>query len=87
MVLLDGFYGDSSAWTTWLSSSADATLRLISKDTIRNAEAWLRSLPEALRDQVKLEPAKCSHNEILTNGEWLPRVLGESSLAEKRGSS
>ena len=80
VVLLDGFYGGAKPWTKWLSSKPDATLRLVGQHTWAKAEAWRVGLPAALRAQVTHERAGCPHMEIVTNGDWLPRVLRESSL-------
>ena len=82
VVLLDGFYGDAKPWTKWLSSKTDATLRMVGQHTWAKAEAWRVGLPVALRAQVTHERAGCPHMEIVTNGDWLPRVLRESSLAD-----
>lgn len=81
VVLLDGFYGDAAPWTRWLTARPDATLRLVGQHTWDRAEAWRRSLPPRLQGRVRHERAKCPHLDIVTRGDWLPRVIRESSLA------
>ncbi len=85
VVLLDGFYGDSAPWSQWLINRPSATLRLIGLETWDKAEAWRVGLPETVRGRVNHTPAKCPHMEIITQGEWLPRVLRESSSLSPRG--
>jgi hypothetical protein len=82
VVLLDGFYGDSASWTTWLAARPNATLRMVGQATWEKAEAWRIGLPRRLRGQVTHEQAKCPHMDIVTKGEWLPRVVRESSIAK-----
>lgn len=79
VVLLDGFYGESASWTKWLSARPNASLRLVGQHTWAKAEAW-RVTQGA---QVTHERAGCGHMEIVTAGEWLPRVINESSLGDR----
>lgn len=81
VVLLDGFYGESSSWTRWLTARPGALLRVIGQHTWLKSAAWLAKLETELRDQVTHERAGCGHMQIVTMGEWLPRVIQESSLA------
>ncbi len=81
VVLLDGFYGEGSSWTRWLTDRPGAKLRVVGQHTWTKAEAWRMSLPLSLRAQVTHERANCKHMEIVTNGEWLPRVIRESAIA------
>ena len=79
VVLLDGFYGESAPWTRWLTDRPSAKLRVVGQHTWEKAEAWRRSLPGFLRARVSHEKANCKHMEIVTGGEWLPRVIRESA--------
>ena len=81
VVLLDGFYGESKTWTKWLTARPNAKLRAVGQHTFDHAEEWRLGLPLEVREQVKHERAGCPHMEIVTNGEWIPRVIRESSLA------
>lgn len=83
VVLLDGFYGDSAPWTKWLTARPGATLRAVGQHTWDHAEGWRMGLPAEVRSQVTHERAGCPHMEIVTKGEWLPRVIRESSLAAR----
>lgn len=79
VVLLDGFYGDAAPWTRWLTERPGAVLRAVGQHTFVKAEAWRLSLPEEVREQVTHERAACGHMEIVTAGDWLPRVIAESA--------
>ncbi|MDP1823657.1 MAG: hypothetical protein Q8L48_10455 [Archangium sp.] len=81
VVLLDGFYGESASWTKWLTARPGATLRVVGQHTWDKSEKWRGSLAESVRAQVTHERAGCGHMEIVTKGEWLPRVIRESSIA------
>jgi pimeloyl-ACP methyl ester carboxylesterase len=81
VVLLDGFYGESASWTKWLTARPAASLRVIGQHTWPRSEAWRTTLSAELREQVIHERANCGHMELVTMGEWLPRVIQESSLA------
>lgn len=81
VVVLDGFYGDAAPWTSWLDARADARLRLVGQHTHQKAEAWRAKLPGSLRARATQESARCTHMELVTKGEWLPRVIRESSLS------
>ena len=80
VVLLDGFYGDAAAWTRWLTARPAARLRIVGQSTWAKSAAWWVGLPIPVRQQVTHERAGCSHMDIVTRGEWVPRVLQESSL-------
>jgi hypothetical protein len=80
VVLLDGFYGESASWTKWLSSRPGASLRIVGQHTWAKSEAWLGALGAQVRKQVTHQRAKCGHMEIVTRGDWLPRVIQESTL-------
>lgn len=81
VVLLDGFYGDAAPWTRWLTERPGAVLRAVGQHTFVKAEAWRVSLPPEVREQVTHERAACGHMEIVTAGDWLPKVISESSIA------
>lgn len=81
VVLLDGFYGDTAPWSRWLAAKPGATLRMVGQATWPKAEAWRVSLPAELREQVSHERANCRHMELVTKGDWLPRVIQESKNA------
>lgn len=81
VVLLDGFYGESKSWTKWLMARPNARLRAVGQHTWNQAEGWRLGLPVELREQVKHERAGCPHMDIVTKGEWLPRVIRESSVS------
>lgn len=81
VVLLDGFYGESMSWTKWLTARPNATLRVVGQHTFDKSAKWLAALRGSVRSQVKHERAGCGHMEIVTKGEWLPRVIRESSIA------
>lgn len=83
VVLLDGFYGESTSWTKWLSSRPSASLRVVGQHTWAKGEAWRVALGGELRGQVTHQRAGCGHMEIVTAGEWLPRVISESSLGDR----
>lgn len=83
VVLLDGFYGDAAPWARWLARKPHARLRLVGQHTWDKAEAWSTRLHLTARFQVTHERARCSHMEIVTAGEWLPRVIRESSLGAR----
>ena len=80
VVLLDGFYGETTSWTRWLSARPGARLRVVGQHTWEKAEAWRTSLPISVRAQVTHERANCKHMEIVTSGDWLPRVIRESAI-------
>jgi hypothetical protein len=84
VVLLDGFYGESASWTKWLAARPAASLRIVGQHTLAKSEAWLGALGKQLRAQVKHHAAKCGHMEIVTKGDWLPRVIQESTFAAER---
>ncbi|MFZ5444231.1 MAG: hypothetical protein ACOZQL_29815 [Myxococcota bacterium] len=81
VVLLDGFYGDARPWRRWLEARKDARLRLVGQHTREKADLWRLGLPARLRARTTQAPARCSHMEVVTKGEWLPRAIRESSLA------
>lgn len=81
VVLLDGFYGDATPWTRWLTARPNATLRVVGQHTWTKGEAWRRALPSPVREQVTSQKASCSHMELVTAGDWLPRVIRESFVA------
>ena len=81
VVLLDGFYGESSSWTKWLTARPNARLRAVGQHTWNQAEGWRLGLPVEVRGQVTHERAGCPHMEIVTKGEWIPRVIRESRLS------
>ncbi|MGV3623180.1 MAG: hypothetical protein ACO1OB_20340 [Archangium sp.] len=76
VVLLDGFYGDASAWTRWLTARPDASLRMVGQHTWERAERWRTQLPKPLRERVSHRPSHATHMEIVTAGKWIPRMLG-----------
>lgn len=78
VVLLDGFYGDGATWTKWLEQRA-ASLRLVGQATWDAAEAWRAELPANLQNKVTHVPAGVTHMEIVTAGDWIPRVLVDES--------
>lgn len=78
VVLLDGFYGDPSAWTRWLSARPDAALRMVGEHTRQRADRWRAGLPRPLRVRVTLLPANASHMQIVTAGEWIPAMVARS---------
>lgn len=80
VVLLDGFYGDAAPWARWLAMRPSAKLRLIGRETWNKAEAWRLALAPRVKEQVKHERANCSHMDIVTKGDWLPRVIGELAI-------
>jgi hypothetical protein len=77
VVLLDGFYGESASWTKWLATRPNASLRIVGQHTQAKSEAWLAAQSQAVRARVTHQPAKCGHMEIITQGNWLPRVITE----------
>jgi uncharacterized protein YbjT (DUF2867 family) len=81
VVLLDGFYGESASWTKWLTSRTSASLRIVGQHTQEKSEAWLAAQSQQVRARVTHQPAKCGHMEIITQGNWLPRVINESQLS------
>ena len=81
VVLLDGFYGKSASWTRWLTARPAARLRVVGHSTWVKSEAWWVGLPPPVRAQVMHERAGCPHMDIVTRGQWVPRVIRESSLA------
>lgn len=82
VVLLDGFYGDAKPWTSWLRANDGARVRLVGQHTKARADAWRATLPTALRARAPQDAARCTHMEVVTKGEWLPRVIRESSRGE-----
>lgn len=84
VVLLDGFYGDAAPWTRWLTERPGAVLRAVGQHTFAKAEAWRGSLPVEVREQVTHQRAACGHMEIVTAGDWLPKVISESAIAGAR---
>jgi hypothetical protein len=81
VVLLDGFYGAPSPWTSWLRERPAAHVRLVGQHTRQRAEAWRRGLALPLRGRVTLEAAGCAHMEVVTARRWLPRVIRESAVS------
>jgi hypothetical protein len=78
VVLLDGFYGESASWTKWLSSRPRASLRIVGQHTLTKSQTWLGALEQDVRNQVTHHEAKCGHMEIVTKGDWLPRVIQDA---------
>ncbi|MGV3623177.1 MAG: hypothetical protein ACO1OB_20325 [Archangium sp.] len=74
VVLLDGFYGDGGTWTKWLEQP-NSSLRLVGQATWDAGEAWRSELPASLLKKVTHVPAGVGHMEIVTAGDWIPRVL------------
>lgn len=83
VVLLDGFYGEAASWTKWLIARPNARLRAVGQHTWGHAESWRLGLPAEVRAQVTHERAGCPHMDIVTRGEWIPRVIRESSLVAR----
>lgn len=77
VVLLDGFYGDATVWTRWLTRP-ETSLRMVGQHTWAPAERWRQQLPRTLRERVTHVAARVSHMEIVTGGRWIPNELNES---------
>ena len=81
VVLLDGFYGDGATWTKWLERPG-TSLRLVGQATWDAGEAWRSALPNQLRKKVTHVRAGVTHMEIVTAGDWIPRILHTALVDE-----
>lgn len=81
VVLLDGFYSDGAVWTKWLERPG-TSLRLVGQATYDAAETWRTELPSTLKKKVTHVPAGVTHMEIVTAGDWIPRVLHTGMVDE-----
>lgn len=74
VVLLDAFYGSGEPWSAFVGIE-DAQLDVVSVLTAARAQAWLSTVPAAQRSRVRHVIAPTSHMGLVTDGEWIPRVL------------
>jgi hypothetical protein len=81
LVLLDAFYGDPSAWTTFLATQPNGRVQLVGALTFAKAEAWRQRLPVAQQRRVAQVKAGTDHMGVVTDGVWMPRLLKERAVA------
>jgi pimeloyl-ACP methyl ester carboxylesterase len=75
LVLLDGFYGDPTPWTTFLQKVPAARLQLVGVHTFAKAAAWRQGLPEALQARTSQEQGHTNHMGVVTDSVWIPMLV------------
>lgn len=76
VVLLDGVYGEMTAWDTWLARE-DARLVVVSAVTRPRAEAFVKALDDAKKARVRHTITSLGHWAVVSGRELLPRLIAE----------
>jgi hypothetical protein len=77
VVLLDAFYGQPAPWIAYLAKVPNGKLQLVGALTFGKADGWRSQLTPSLRNRVQQLPAGTDHMGVVTDGEWIPRLLQE----------